>query len=157
MRSRMRSGEELILEVRRHPIALFWPLGLVLFLFGALIAAWMTRQPAWKITAGVAFGGGALWALWRYLDWKMDLWAVTSQRVIDESGVLTTRSVDSPLETINNVATQQSVFGRMFGFGRVDIQSAAERGAVAIEGIARPEALRDAILEMKERRLRSRG
>ncbi len=157
MRSRLRSGEELILEVRHHPIALFWPVGLVLFLLGAFIAAWMTRQPVWKIAAGVALGVGAIWALWRYLDWKTDLWAVTSQRVIDESGVLATRSVDSPLETINNVATQQSVFGRMFGFGRVDIQSAAEHGAVAIEGIARPEALRDAILDMKERRLRSRG
>jgi len=157
MRSRLRAGEELILEVRRHPIALFWPVATVLFLFGAFIAAWMTRQPVWRISAGAAFGAGALWALWRYLDWKLDLWAVTSQRVIDESGVLTTRSVDSPLETINNVATQQSVFGRLFGFGRIDIQSAAEHGAVEIGGIARPEALRDAILEMKERRLRSRG
>jgi membrane protein YdbS with pleckstrin-like domain len=157
VRSRLRAGEELILEVRRHAIALFWPAALVLFLFGAFIASWMTRQPAWRIGAGAALGVGAIWGLWRYLDWKMDLWAVTSQRVIDESGILSTRSVDSPLETINNVATQQSVFGRLFGFGRVDIQSAAAHGEVAIEGIARPEALRDAILEMKERRLRSRG
>ena len=152
MRSRLRSGEELIVEVRHHPVALAGPAAAVLFLLGAMIAAWMTRQPAWRIAAGTALALGGLWALWRWIDWRVDLWAVTSQRVIDESGVLTVCTVDTPLETINTVACRQSVFGRLLGFGSVSIQSAAEHGAVSIEGIARPEALRDAILDMKERR-----
>jgi membrane protein YdbS with pleckstrin-like domain len=123
-----------------------------LFAFGAFAASWLAPDPAWRMVGAAALLVGSAWALWRYLDWKFDLWAVTSQRVIDESGVLTVRTVDSPLETINNVSCEQTLFGRMFGFGKVAVQTAAEHGAVRIEGIARPEELRDAILEMKEKR-----
>ena len=138
--------------VRRHPIALAAPAVLLLFAFGAFLASWLAPEPAWRMVGGAALLVGGAWSLWRYLTWRVDLWAVTSQRVIDESGVLTSRTVDSPLETINNVLSEQTLFGRMFGFGKVVVQSAAEHGAVRIEGIARPEELRDAILEMKERR-----
>jgi uncharacterized membrane protein YdbT with pleckstrin-like domain len=72
--------------------------------------------------------------------------------VIDESGVLTVRMVDSPLENIHNVSCEQTLFGRMFGFGKVMIQTAAERGALTLEGIASPEELRDAIIDMQVRR-----
>ncbi|HZM71280.1 MAG TPA: PH domain-containing protein [Candidatus Cryosericum sp.] len=152
MRSRLRPGEDLILTVRRHPIALVVPAATALFVFGAFAASWLAPTPAWRAVGGAALLVGGVWALWRWLDWRVDLWAVTSQRVIDESGVLTVRTVDSPLEAINNVASEQTLLGRMFGFGKVVVQSAAEDGAVRIEGIARPEELRDAILEMKERR-----
>ena len=152
MRSRLRPGEDLILTVRRHPIALVVPAATALFLFGAFLASWLAPEPAWRMVGGIALLVGGVWSLWRYLDWKVDLWAVTSQRVIDESGVLTVRTIDSPLETIHNVSSEQTLFGRMFGFGKVEVQSGAEHGTVRIHGIARPEELRDAILEMKERR-----
>jgi len=143
--------------VRRHPIALLGPAATALFLLGAFGASWLAPAPAWRMVGGAAFLLGGVRALWRYIDWRFDLWAVTTQRVIDESGVLTVRTVDSPLETINNVVSEQTLFGRVFGFGKVVVQSAAEHGAVTIEGIARPEDLRDAILEMKERRRATGG
>jgi membrane protein YdbS with pleckstrin-like domain len=152
MRSRLRPGEELVVVVHRHPIALAGPMATGLFAAGACVAAFLAPAHAWRYVGGVALVAAGCWGLWRWLLWSRDLWAVTSQRVIDESGVLTVRLVDSPLETINNVACQQTLFGRMLGFGRVDIFTAAERGPVTIDGIAQPESLRDAILDMKERR-----
>lgn len=152
MRSRLRPGEELIIEVRRHAIALAVPVAGLLFAAGACGAAFLAPQRGWRVVGAAALAAAAAWALWRYVTWRADLWAVTTHRVIDESGVLTTRMVDSPLETINNVACQQSLFGRMLGFGRVEIQTAADRAAVEIAGIADPETLRDAVLDMKERR-----
>jgi membrane protein YdbS with pleckstrin-like domain len=140
------------LVTRRHPIAILGPFALALFCFGALVAALLSQSRNWRIAAGALFAAVLLWALWRWLEWRADLWAVTSQRVIDESGVLTVRMVDSPLETIHNVACEQTLFGRMLGFGKVTIQTAAEHGELTIVGLARPEELRDAILEMKELR-----
>jgi membrane protein YdbS with pleckstrin-like domain len=157
MRSRLRPGEEAVLVVHRHPIALFGPAILTLLLFGAFGASWMSPEPALRIGAGALFGVVAVWALGRWLAWRADLWVVTTQRVIDESGVLTVKMMDSPLEIIQNVGCEQSIFGRMLGFGRVSIQTAAEQGMMTLEGIGRPETLRDAILDMKERRRAGAG
>src|SRR5262245_32671593 len=152
MRSRLRPGEEAVLVVRRHPIALAGPVFVMLFLGGALGASLFAPQRAVLAVAASVFAVALAWALWRYADWRRDLWGVTTSRVIDESGVLTVRMVDSPLETINNVACEQTLFGRMFGFGKVMIQTAAPHGGLSLEGIAQPEALRDAIIDVQMRR-----
>ncbi|HET8945545.1 MAG TPA: PH domain-containing protein [Candidatus Polarisedimenticolia bacterium] len=157
MRSRLRPGETVRLEARRHPIAVLWPLTVFLFCLGGLGAASLSDTRAWLYVAGAATIAAGLWALCRWLVWRVDLWVVTDRRVIDESGVLTVRMMDSPLETIHNVGCEQTLFGRMFGFGKVVIQTAAEHGETTIEGLARPEELRDAIIEMKEQRRRSAG
>ena len=138
--------------VHRHPIALVGPAILTLLVFGAFGAAWLSPEPALRVGAGALFGVVAAWALWKWLSWRADLWVVTTQRVIDESGVLTVKMMDSPLEIIQNVGCEQTIFGRMLGFGRGTIQTAAEQGMMTLEGIGQPEALRDAILDMKERR-----
>ena len=138
--------------MRRHPIRLAGPAIVVLFLAGALGASFLRPEGALRIAAGAALLAGVAGGLWKWLEWRADLWAVTTQRVIDESGVLTVRMMDSPLEIIQNVACEQSIFGRTFGFGKVVIQTAAAHGEVALDGIAHPERLRDAILDMKERR-----
>jgi len=152
MRSRLRPGEEAELVVRRHPIALAWPAVVVLFFGGALAAATLAPNRAILAVAGAVFAVAALWALWKYADWRLDLWVVTTNRVIDESGVFTVKMVDSPLETIHNVTCEQTLFGRMLGFGKVTIQTAAAHGTVSLDGIAAPEALRDAIIDMQVRR-----
>ncbi|HZN03287.1 MAG TPA: PH domain-containing protein [Candidatus Polarisedimenticolia bacterium] len=157
MRSRLRPDETVRLVVRRHPIAVAWPVTVLLFCLGGLAAAAMSETRAWIYIAAAASATAALWALVRWLTWRVDLWVVTNSRVIDESGVLTVRMMDSPLETIHNVGCEQTLFGRMFGFGRVVIQTAAEHGETTIEGLAQPEELRDAIIEMKEQRRRSVG
>lgn len=152
MRSRLRPGEEEVLVVRRHPIALAGPAFVVLFFGGALAASLFAPQRVVLAVAGAVFAIALAWAAWRYADWRLDLWVVTTSRVIDESGVLTVRMVDSPLETINNVSCEQTLFGRLFGFGKVTIQTAAPHGGLSLEGIAAPEALRDAIIDVQMRR-----
>jgi membrane protein YdbS with pleckstrin-like domain len=157
VRSRLRPGETVRLQARRHPIAVAWPVTVLLFCVGGLGAAALSGTGAWVWIAGAATAAAGCWALWRWLTWRVDLWVVTDSRVIDESGVLTVRMMDSPLETIHNVGCEQTLFGRMFGFGKVVIQTAAEHGETTIDGLARPEELRDAIIEMKEQRRRSAG
>ena len=47
--------------------------------------------------------------------------------MIKVEGVLSKRSADSSLEKINDAVLQQSVFGRMLGYGDLDIMTAAEQ------------------------------
>jgi uncharacterized membrane protein YdbT with pleckstrin-like domain len=151
MRTRLRSGEELAAVVRRHVIVLGGPCALTLFLAGCLIGAWFVKRPYLVPGAGIALACSTAWAFWRWLDWRSDLWAVTSQRVIDESGVLSARAEDSPLDKINNITCTQSIWGRMLGYGALSIQTAAEVGSSSIETVARPMDLKETILEQQEK------
>lgn len=136
--------------VRRHWIVLSGPFALALFLLGCLIGAWFIGRAWFAPAAGVALALAAAWAGWRWLVWRCDLWAITSQRVIDESGVLSVRAVDSPLDKIHNVSCSQSLPGRMLGYGTLNIQTAAEAGSTTIEKVARPMELKETILQRQQ-------
>ncbi len=71
-------------------------------------------------------------------------------RVIDESGFFTRYSKESPLEKINNVEYTQSLLGRMFGYGDVEIQTAAELGETTYTMIQDPKLLKDTITFSQE-------
>src|SRR6267378_3786707 len=151
MRTSLRPGEELAAVVRRHIIVLGAPFALTLFLAGCVIGAWFVRRPRVLPAVAIALACSAAWAFWRWLAWRSDLWAITSQRVIDESGVLSVRAVDSPLDKINEITSTQSIWGRMLGYGTLNIQTAAEIGSTTIETVARPMELKETILEQQER------
>ncbi len=151
MRTRLRSGEDVMTVARRHWIVLGGPVGLALFLLGCVVAAIFVDRPWFLPVAGALFVVSALWAFWRWLSWRCDLWVVTSHRVIDESGVLGVRVVDSPLDTIHNVTCVRSIMGRIFNYGMVNIQTAAEEGSTTIPTAWAPDELRETILEFKER------
>ncbi|MBI4169043.1 MAG: PH domain-containing protein [Acidobacteria bacterium] len=151
MRTRLRSGEEVVALVRRHWIVLSGPVAGTLFLAGCLVAAYFVERPYLVPAVGALLAVSAAWTFWRWLDWRCDLWAVTSQRVIDESGVLAVRMVDSPLDKIHNVACEQSLWGRLLGYGTLNIQTAAEAGSTTIREVAGPRDLKETILEAQER------
>lgn len=144
MRTELKKDEKLLLITREHWLKMLWPylawvlLIVLLFIFIettiALIIAFLT----------------ALYPGYLFLEWKYNLWAVTSMRVIDESGFFTRYSKESPLEKINNVEYDQSIWGRMFGFGNVRIQTAAEMGDTTYTWIHRPKLLKDTITHSQE-------
>jgi uncharacterized membrane protein YdbT with pleckstrin-like domain len=70
---------------------------------------------------------------------------VTNFRVIDEAGLLTHFAKESPLDKINNVSYDQTVWGRLFNFGHVEIQTAAEAGATDYYNVNHPKRLKDLI------------
>jgi hypothetical protein len=61
--------------------------------------------------------------VWR---WTSQDYLVTNRRVMKVEGVLNKRSMDSSLEKINDAVLDQSMIGRMFDYGDLDILTAAE-------------------------------
>ena len=85
-----------------------------------------------------------------WLSWKNNLWCVTNLRVVDESGFFSRHSKESPIDKINNIEYDQSIFGRLLGYGNVDIQTAAEMGETTYELIHNPKLLKDTITHAQE-------
>jgi uncharacterized membrane protein YdbT with pleckstrin-like domain len=92
----------------------------------------------------------SLYPLFEFLNWRFNLWAVTNLRVVDESGFFSRYSKESPLDKINNVEFDQSLWGRMLGYGDVDIQTAAEMGETTYSMIHHPKLLKDTITHAQE-------
>jgi uncharacterized membrane protein YdbT with pleckstrin-like domain len=151
MRTQLRNGEKLVLEVKRHWLVLLKPaLWTGLFVILGIVLLFI---PAIQIGA-VGFFGAAIvtggWLVYKTYNRKFDVWAVTDMRVIDENGVFSHNAKESPLDKINNVSYQQTVWGRLLGYGTVQIQTAAEMGATTYTLVTSPSKLKDTITRCQE-------
>lgn len=88
---------------------------------------------------------GLLWFFIAWWDWSCDIWVVTNFRVIDETGLINHYAKESPLEKINNVSYDQTIWGRIFNYGHVTIQTAAEIGSTEYKDVHGPRRLKDTI------------
>jgi len=144
MRTALKKDEKILLITRQHWLRLVLPF-FAWLLLTVLLTWWLNNTTSWIIIAVAA-----LYPFIEYLNWRHNLWAVTNLRIIDETGFITRYSKESPLDKINNVEYDQSIFGRIFGFGNVDIQTAAEMGETKYELIHHPKLLKDTITHAQE-------
>ena len=143
MRTPLQKGEKILLVTRTSPISLAGPLVLAL---AAIVGAWFIAMRANSIPWALAVAGlGIVIFLYKYFQWKVNIWVITSFRVIDEAGLLSHYAKESPLEKINNVSYDQSIWGRLLNFGHVEIQTAAEVGATDYYNVYHPKRLKDTI------------
>jgi uncharacterized membrane protein YdbT with pleckstrin-like domain len=145
MRTALKKDEKILLITRQHWLKLVLPF-FAWILLTVLLLIWRTDSTTIWIIILVA----ALYPLLEYINWRHNLWSVTNLRIIDETGFITRYSKESPLDKINNVEYDQSVWGRIFGFGNVDIQTAAEMGETKYLLIHHPKLLKDTITHAQE-------
>ncbi len=79
------------------------------------------------ITAFMYLAGLVVFA-WTALRYVSREYVLTNRRVLEVEGVLNRRATDSSLEKINDAVLEQSLFGRLFGYGDLRILTAAEAG-----------------------------
>ena len=88
--------------------------------------------------------------IYKILDSAFDTWAVSNLLVIEETGILTRITTECPLDKINNVSYSQNIWGRLFGFGTVIIQTAAQHGATIYSSVNKPQLLKETLTTMQE-------
>lgn len=152
-------GEEIILDLRPHWIALVKPLfwtvviGAVAgFLYVKTGGKTDVRQVLQWIIIGLAF---VLWiplAAVPAVRWRFTLFVLTNERVITRHGVVAKHSKEIPLETINDVTFAQRVLERIIGAGDLIIESAGESGQNRFADIRAPEQVQLEIYRAAEAR-----
>ena len=143
MRTQLKGEEQILLITRQHWIKLLLPI--FLWLIAAVLLIWLAGNMGFIGTLVLA-----LYPMYEYVSWKNNLWCITNLRVVDESGFFSRYSKESPLDKINNVEYDQNIWGRILGFGSVDIQTAAELGETTYELIQNPKLLKDTITHAQE-------
>jgi hypothetical protein len=86
---------------------------------------------------------GLVWLIVRYLRWITNVYAVTTNRVIVQSGILGRQFDEIPVGQVRGVDVHQSVLQRLLGYGTIRVSAEGGGGPRAIgnedwEGIPRP-------------------
>jgi hypothetical protein len=93
--------------------------------------------------------GGLLYLGWQILRWQNEEFVVTSRRVLQTQGVINKQIIDSSLEKINDAVLTESIFGRMFGFGDLEILTASESGISNLRMLRDADGFKRAMLDAK--------
>ncbi len=150
-------GEDLVLELRPHWIALVVPVFVALLLVGGWIAALVYAPDDGAGRSVVVWGATAvavvlliIYSVRGIVSWATSHFVVTSDRVIHREGWIAKRSMEIPLEAINDVRFHQGVFERMIGAGDLIISSASEFGRQVFGDIRNPEEVQKTISHQGE-------
>lgn len=144
-------GEELILDLRPHWIALVGPALVTLLAFA--LATWASTQVDGTVQA-VIWGAFLVvviaYPVRKVVDWATSHFVVTSDRIVHRRGLIAKYSMEVPLEAINDVRFEQGIVDRVIGAGTLVIQSASEAGRQVFDHIRKPEEVQRTIYHQGE-------
>ncbi len=154
-RKLINEGEDVVLDLRPHWWFMAEPTA-------ALVAATILGIVLWQVdidgTLGTVLAYAAIalilgclaWFGIRYAKWVTTNFVVTSERVIFRVGVLAKRGIEIPLERINTVFFNQTIFERLLGAGDLAIESGGETGKQTFSDVRRPSLVQNEIYRQME-------
>lgn len=136
--------ERRVIEVRRHPAVMAWPLTqAVVVVLAAVVLSYLTRHGGIIQTiVGILAILALLRVGWVVGDWWVERFVVTDQRVLLSSGLLARRVAMMPLRKVTDMTYERSVAGRLLGYGEFIMESAGQDQALSrVPYLPRPDAL----------------
>jgi uncharacterized membrane protein YdbT with pleckstrin-like domain len=126
-----------------------WKGRMAIVIPGALVAILVLVVGLW---AGLSAGTAVIvtvvvalvtvvWALLETIRWK---YTITNRRVFVRHGLISVQEQTARLERVQDVTLRQSLFDRMFGVGRLAIDTAgSEGGAFEFKALTEPTQVRE--------------
>lgn len=161
--SNLLPGENLVLKAHPHWITfirtLIIPVVLVLVVLWADFTILLDNYNTWNLplhfrtnlTLGV-FALALLWLIVVWIRWRSTTYTLTDQRIKIETGVFGRQEKVIPIDRVQDCTTKQSVFGRMLGYGRVEVDAAGAQGAEILDHLPSPGNFRDQVFVQSEKR-----
>jgi uncharacterized membrane protein YdbT with pleckstrin-like domain len=155
LQKQLGTNERILRSVRQHWVFLIrravWDIVafIAIFVVVYLLGRW-TPEQAWLKWGYVLLLIPAAVFGWRFLQWRQKVYVVTNRRVARVAGVINKNVKDSSLEKVNDVVLNQSLFGRMLGYGNIQILTASELGLNRMLMLAGPVEFKTAMVNAKE-------
>ena len=150
-------GEELILDLRPHWIALALPALatlaiLVAMIFGLPDEVEGGAERRHRRSVSPVFVLILIYPVPHLVRWLTSNFVVTSDRLIHREGFIAKRSVEIPLEAINDIRFQQSVFERIVGAGAISTSGrrAEARRRTPSGDVRKPESVQKTVYHQME-------
>ncbi len=118
--------------------------GVLVALLVLVVGLWagLSAGTAVIVTVAVALVT-VVWALLETIRWK---YTITNRRVFVRHGLISVREQTARLERVQDVTLRQTLFDRLFGVGRLDIDTAgSEGGALEFKALIEPTHVREVL------------
>lgn len=99
--------------------------------------------------------GLLLFALIRYVNFHLDFWIITNERLIsvDQITLFAQRVAEQELGTVQDITSEvHGLLATVLGYGHVQVRTASERPPITMETIAHPHAVRRELYKLIEQR-----
>ena len=152
-------GERVVRRARQHWFIMVWNArwavaAVLLAIVGGVIRLLNVNDSGilmsilgWIVLALLLIGVISL--VWGWMIYKSTEFVITNRRIIQTSGVVNKRASDSSLEKINDAILTESIFGRMFGFGNLEVLTASESGIEMLRMLTDAKEFKKAMLDAK--------
>jgi uncharacterized membrane protein YdbT with pleckstrin-like domain len=150
------ADERVVHNLRPHWRRVAGPVALVPIVVGLASYGWfaLPEDSARKWIRYVILAAAVIillwWSLRPFLFWLTTRYVVTDRRVLVRNGVLSRNGRDVPMTRINDVSFNRSVVERLFGSGKLIIESAGERGQVTLNDVPHVETVQRDIYRLVE-------
>jgi len=121
---------------------------LVLVLAG-LVARYHYR-PAWPMWTPLILALLLLWVFTRHIRRMTRKLTIGVEKLVYEEGLLGKSTRTIPLAKVQDIRVDQSLFDRMFGVGRVSMETAGGSSRLTMAPIDRPQQIADEINSRSE-------
>jgi len=93
-----------------------------------------------------------IWLIAVWISWQSIVYTLTDQRIMIQTGVFSRQEKIIPIDRVQDCSTRQTVLGRVFGYGRVEIDAAGAQGAEVLQYLPKPGEFRDQVFLLSEKR-----
>ncbi len=154
--SLLANGERILRREHQHWFVLLWNaryavlgviVGILLLWIGANVTDAVYTILGYLTVLIFVFALGSF--AWSYLRFRNQEYVITSRRIIHTEGVINKRATDSSLEKINDAILAESIFGRIFGFGDLDVLTASEMGIERLRMLRNAKQFKIVMIEAK--------
>jgi len=159
--SLLATNEQILYRTKQHWMApIFGTIAGVLVLVGGVVLFVVQLAMGTEGLVGVlrtlAFWGSIVLTIvgvgmvgYSYIQWWVEDYAVTNQKVMKVAGLLRKRTSGAALEKINDVVMEQGPLGRMLGYGTLKVATASDSTDLVYETMRQPAEFRRAMLDQK--------
>jgi uncharacterized membrane protein YdbT with pleckstrin-like domain len=146
-------GERILASSCRHWVVLLRPFATTIL---AVAVSLVILELRLLLMLAVVLVGLGVLNLY-YWGWRSHEYVLTDQRVILNEGIVSKFSRSIAIDRIQDLTTYQGLWGRTWGFGDIELESAGREGAELLGTVPRPQQLRNAIFGQIEARRRQGG
>ena len=150
-------GERVLASCSRHWVVLVRPIATSIVAMAVTLVVAVLLPIAGELRLflmlGVIVAGLAVLNLY-YWGWRAHEYVLTDQRVILNEGIVSKFSRSIAIDRIQDLTTFQGLWGRTWGFGDIELESAGRDSAEVLSTVPRPQQLRNAIFAQIEARRR---